>query len=278
MKQWKEKKKSVLIFSSTMTRALLQVDRGHTFRMKIYVWIAGKSFLLSQSWTRMCFQVKSYSDLAHFETAYVVKLHSVAKLAPPQRVSLFDTSLFPLCNIAAREKQSPDMYMVLWMPPNSISLSVLWCYILIVSSCTRSERTSMRGYDLRSGIISRAFCVFVCCFRYLLLNIQIMQSPTIGATKSFSSNSHQTQGPPQFTVSALPEAEWISAGSSVDVGFCITIGLFAHISERFVSQDTDCWSPVSVCVGFGGYFDAVLYKDIHLGIEPSTATPDMFSW
>ncbi|XP_024517472.1 protein arginine N-methyltransferase 5 isoform X2 [Selaginella moellendorffii] len=30
--------------------------------------------------------------------------------------------------------------------------------------------------------------------------------------------------------------------------------------------------------GFGGYFDAVLYKDIHLGIEPSTATPNMFSW
>ncbi|GBG90503.1 hypothetical protein CBR_g50848 [Chara braunii] len=30
--------------------------------------------------------------------------------------------------------------------------------------------------------------------------------------------------------------------------------------------------------GFGGYFDATLYKDVHLGIEPATATPDMFSW
>ncbi|GAU28199.1 hypothetical protein TSUD_313580 [Trifolium subterraneum] len=30
--------------------------------------------------------------------------------------------------------------------------------------------------------------------------------------------------------------------------------------------------------GFAGYFDAVLYKDVHLGIEPSTATPNMFSW
>ncbi|GJP64343.1 hypothetical protein CLOP_g21349 [Closterium sp. NIES-67] len=30
--------------------------------------------------------------------------------------------------------------------------------------------------------------------------------------------------------------------------------------------------------GFGGYFDAVLYGDVHLGIEPSTATPSMFSW
>ncbi|KAK3011209.1 hypothetical protein RJ639_011742 [Escallonia herrerae] len=27
-----------------------------------------------------------------------------------------------------------------------------------------------------------------------------------------------------------------------------------------------------------GYFDATLYKDVHLGIEPSTATPNMFSW
>lgn len=32
-------------------------------------------------------QVKSYKDVVHFETAYVVKLHSVARLAPPQPVS-----------------------------------------------------------------------------------------------------------------------------------------------------------------------------------------------
>ncbi|XVF10521.1 hypothetical protein REPUB_Repub07fG0190200 [Reevesia pubescens] len=30
--------------------------------------------------------------------------------------------------------------------------------------------------------------------------------------------------------------------------------------------------------GFAGYFDAMLYKDVHLGIEPSMATPNMFSW
>ncbi|XP_078443780.1 SHK1 binding protein 1 [Wolffia australiana] len=30
--------------------------------------------------------------------------------------------------------------------------------------------------------------------------------------------------------------------------------------------------------GFAGYFDAVLYKDVHLGIEPNTATVNMFSW
>ncbi|XP_052211618.1 protein arginine N-methyltransferase 1.5 isoform X2 [Diospyros lotus] len=30
--------------------------------------------------------------------------------------------------------------------------------------------------------------------------------------------------------------------------------------------------------GFAGYFDSMLYKDVHLGIEPSTATPNMFSW
>ncbi|EYU29151.1 hypothetical protein ABFS82_05G121400 [Erythranthe guttata] len=34
----------------------------------------------------------------------------------------------------------------------------------------------------------------------------------------------------------------------------------------------------SLIHGFGGYFDAILYKDVHLGIEPSTATPNMFSW
>ncbi|XP_071730514.1 protein arginine N-methyltransferase 1.5-like [Rutidosis leptorrhynchoides] len=30
--------------------------------------------------------------------------------------------------------------------------------------------------------------------------------------------------------------------------------------------------------GFAGYFDAILYKEVHLGIEPTTATPNMFSW
>ncbi|XP_077215351.1 SHK1 binding protein 1 isoform X1 [Tasmannia lanceolata] len=30
--------------------------------------------------------------------------------------------------------------------------------------------------------------------------------------------------------------------------------------------------------GFAGYFDATLYKDVHLGIEPTMATPNMFSW
>lgn len=32
-------------------------------------------------------QVKSHKDLVHFETAYVVKLHSVARLTPTQPVS-----------------------------------------------------------------------------------------------------------------------------------------------------------------------------------------------
>ncbi|XP_039117798.1 protein arginine N-methyltransferase 5 [Dioscorea cayenensis subsp. rotundata] len=30
--------------------------------------------------------------------------------------------------------------------------------------------------------------------------------------------------------------------------------------------------------GFAGYFDSILYKDVHLGILPSKATPNMFSW
>jgi protein arginine N-methyltransferase 5 len=30
--------------------------------------------------------------------------------------------------------------------------------------------------------------------------------------------------------------------------------------------------------GFAGYFDAELYKDVHLSIFPPTHTPNMFSW
>ena len=31
-------------------------------------------------------QIKAHKDIAHFETAYVVKLHRIATLAPPQQV------------------------------------------------------------------------------------------------------------------------------------------------------------------------------------------------
>lgn len=34
----------------------------------------------------------------------------------------------------------------------------------------------------------------------------------------------------------------------------------------------------AICHGFAGYFDAVLYKQIHLSILPSTHTPNMASW
>lgn len=34
-------------------------------------------------------QIKSHKDLVHFETAYVVKLHRVARLANTQPVSVF---------------------------------------------------------------------------------------------------------------------------------------------------------------------------------------------
>lgn len=33
-----------------------------------------------------------------------------------------------------------------------------------------------------------------------------------------------------------------------------------------------------MCHGLAGYFDAQLYKDVHLSILPSTHTPNMFSW
>lgn len=35
---------------------------------------------------------------------------------------------------------------------------------------------------------------------------------------------------------------------------------------------------LAVCHGFAGYFDAQLYKDVHLSIHPPTHTPNMFSW
>ncbi|KAL0739266.1 hypothetical protein Bca4012_015476 [Brassica carinata] len=96
------------------------------------------------------FQVKAHKDLAHFETPYVVKLHSVARLAPSQSVFTFTHPNF--------------------------------------SAKANNQRYKKLNFNLPSD-----------------------------------------------------------AGSAL-----------VH--------------------GFAGYFDSVLYKDVHLGIEPTTATPNMFSW
>lgn len=44
------------------------------------------SFLAPLTAAKLHSDVKAYNDLEHFETAYVVKLHSVATLSPPQKV------------------------------------------------------------------------------------------------------------------------------------------------------------------------------------------------
>lgn len=52
------------------------------------------------------FQVKAHKDLAHFETAYVVKIHNAARLAPSQPVSCFSFSLIFFLSI------QPIYYMI----------------------------------------------------------------------------------------------------------------------------------------------------------------------
>ncbi|KAK3152116.1 hypothetical protein QOZ80_2BG0154630 [Eleusine coracana subsp. coracana] len=51
-------------------------------------------------------------------------------------------------------------------------------------------------------------------------------------------------------------------------------------NQRYTKLKFDMLSDMGSCLvhGFAGYFDSVLYKDVHLGIEPRTATPNMFSW
>nr|A2X0Q3.2 RecName: Full=Protein arginine N-methyltransferase 5; AltName: Full=Shk1 kinase-binding protein 1 homolog [Oryza sativa Indica Group] len=51
-------------------------------------------------------------------------------------------------------------------------------------------------------------------------------------------------------------------------------------NQRYTKLKFEIPQETGSCLvhGFAGYFDAVLYKDVHLGIEPNTATPNMFSW
>jgi protein arginine N-methyltransferase 5 len=51
-------------------------------------------------------------------------------------------------------------------------------------------------------------------------------------------------------------------------------------NQRYTKLQFEMPPDMGSCLvhGFAGYFDSVLYKDVHLGIEPNTATPNMFSW
>jgi protein arginine N-methyltransferase 5 len=49
----------------------------------------------------------------------------------------------------------------------------------------------------------------------------------------------------------------------------------SYIALRF-ERGAD--APGALLHGFAGYFDAQLYKDVHLSIFPPTHTPNMFSW
>ncbi|PWZ25585.1 Protein arginine N-methyltransferase 5 [Zea mays] len=51
-------------------------------------------------------------------------------------------------------------------------------------------------------------------------------------------------------------------------------------NQRYTKLQFEMLPDMGSCLvhGFAGYFDSVLYKDVHLGIEPNTATPNMFSW
>jgi hypothetical protein len=54
-----------------------------------------------------------------------------------------------------------------------------------------------------------------------------------------------------------------------------TIDNNRYIALRF-ERGAD--TPGAMMHGFAGYFDAELYKDVHLSIFPPTHTPNMFSW
>uniref|UniRef100_A0A453N981 PRMT5 arginine-N-methyltransferase domain-containing protein n=1 Tax=Aegilops tauschii subsp. strangulata TaxID=200361 RepID=A0A453N981_AEGTS len=58
------------------------------------------SFIQPVTASKLHNDIKAHKDIAHFETAYVVKLHRVARLAPPQEV-------FSLSHIQTSHQRPP---------------------------------------------------------------------------------------------------------------------------------------------------------------------------
>ena len=95
--------------------------------------------------------------------------------------------------------------------------------------------------------------------RFLLSHIQIShQMQAIKGIPSCNLKCHQI---------------WDHALCTVRIYICMFDFTTATVAIPLVTAVV----PI-ILAGFAGYFDSVLYKDVHLGIEPNTATPNMFSW
>lgn len=91
----------------------VSISKSTLLHLSCHGWVPNKIY--------NAVQVKTYKDIAHFETAYVVKLHRVARLAPPQPVSFLYYSF-----------------------ENRYSLNLLWCrglkvFILLLSFASVSS-------------------------------------------------------------------------------------------------------------------------------------------
>lgn len=60
-------------------------------------------------------QIKAHKDIAHFETAYVVKLHRVARLAPPQEVR--DCTFCSICPSLIMPSSNNYFHNDIWWSP-----------------------------------------------------------------------------------------------------------------------------------------------------------------
>ena len=131
--------------------------------------------------TWLWFQVKAHKDIAHFETAYVVKMHNVARLAPTQPVSKFSWSIvffrsgFDVCLVGGWS----SMFCLIFLC-NQVTIVLIFC-------CS---------WD---WVPSVAFCVVSTRFLHLLIQKAQLRKVTSGI-KSCSLWYLMTPGQPWYMV------------------------------------------------------------------------------
>ncbi|XP_013623469.1 PREDICTED: protein arginine N-methyltransferase 1.5-like [Brassica oleracea var. oleracea] len=100
------------------------------------------SFIQPVTASNLYNDVKAHKDLAHFETAYVVKLHSVAKLAPSQSVSLSLPSGFHIYSSKLLSKsQQPTLQKASFQPTKRrwLSLGAWDSLAILIPSCIKTS-------------------------------------------------------------------------------------------------------------------------------------------
>ncbi|RXH72535.1 hypothetical protein DVH24_012219 [Malus domestica] len=140
------------------------------------------SFIQPVTASKLYNDVKSHKDIAHFETAYVVKLHNIARLALPQPVSFFHwtDSVFTFDHSNRSTDKSNNRFPIFFPLRTPITLSPGASLELHFWRCCHPTKAIIQGIIIYLSKRIVCCCISLTCLRFLMKNKPLNEFIWIG--------------------------------------------------------------------------------------------------